>query len=80
MIQKEEEPEKVVIKKERRTVKWIEEPQEDIEIEIEKELQKKAIVEETVVTRWEVPLHEYEAHVRQGAMEAYEFEKQDLGY
>lgn len=59
-----------MIKKERRTVKWIEEPQEDIEIEIEKELQKKAIVEETVVTRREVPLYEYEAHVRQGAIEA----------
>ena len=47
--------------KKKAIVRKIEEPQEDIEIEIERELEKKAIVEETIVVRKEIPLAEYES-------------------
>ena len=64
--------EKVVEKKKvpRATVRRVEEPQEDIEVEIERQLQKKAIVEETVVVRKEVPIEEYETHVVRSNVEA----------
>lgn len=64
--------EKVVERKKvpRATVRRVEEPQEDIEVEIERELQKKAIVEETVVVRKEVPVEEYETQVMRSNVEA----------
>ncbi len=52
-----------VPERKRAVVRRVEEPQEDIEVEIEKEIEKMAIVEETVVVRKEVPLGEYEHQV-----------------
>lgn len=71
-------PEKKKVK--RAVVKRIEEPQEDIEVEIQRELAKKAIVEETVVVRKEIPVQEYEHQVRKSAVEAQQFYRQDGGY
>jgi hypothetical protein len=60
----------------RATVRRVEEPVEDIDVEIQRELQKKAIVEETVVVRKEVPVAEYETQVQRSAMEAREYRQE----
>ena len=44
------------VKKRRTVVRRVEEPESDIEIEIEKEIEKTAVVEETHVVRKEVPV------------------------
>ena len=48
--------ERVPVKKRRTVVRRVEEPESDIEIEIEKEIEKTAVVEETHVVRKEVPV------------------------
>lgn len=54
----------------RATVRRVEEPQEDIEVEIQQEIEKRAVVEETVVVRKEIPVTEFEHQVRKSAYEA----------
>ena len=48
--------EEVPVKKRRTVVRRVEEPESDIEVEIEKEIEKTAVVEETHVIRKEVPV------------------------
>ena len=66
-------------KKKKAIVRRVEEEQEDIEVEIERELAKKAVVEETVVVRKEIPVEEYEDRVRSGAAMAGQFQNVDYG-